>query len=93
MTSCCKYFSIRAGSVLTLLLLVCRTDYVTWNGPNASLRKGKNNSMAAGPNPAHSKGSVGTAGGPNPANRKGSQGLAKGSIYSMRNLETSSRSN
>merc|ERR1711953_102975 len=81
--------ALRKGPNDDLLL----TDYVTWNGPNASLRKGKNNSIAAGPNPANCKGSVGTAGGPNPANRKGSQGLAKGSIYSMRNLETSSRSN
>ena len=84
---------MRGCSGLILILIACRTDYVTWNGPNASLRKGKNNSIAAGPNPANCKGSLGSAGGPNPANRKGSQGLAKGSIYSMRNLETSTRSN
>ena len=91
MTSCCKYIDLSV--VIITIIIICRTDYVTWNGPNTSLRKGNNKSMAAGPNPANSRGSVGSAGGPNPANRKGSQGLAKGSIYSMRNLEASSRSN
>ena len=69
------------------------TDYVTWNGPNAALRKGQNQSIATGPNPNNCRGAVGRAAGPDPANRKGTRGLAKGSIYSIRNMETSTRSN
>jgi len=83
--------ALRKGPNDDLLL----TDYVTWNGPNASLRKGANASVAKGPNPANRRGPSGSAGakGPNPENRKGPQGLAKGSIYSSFKAELPLRAN
>jgi len=83
--------ALRKGPNDDLLL----TDYVTWNGPNASLRKGANASVAKGPNPANRRGPSGSAGakGPNPENRKGPQGLAKGSIYSSFKAELPPRAN
>ena len=76
-------------------LLPPRTDYVTWNGPNAALRKGAGTSVAKGPNPANVRGPAGraAAAGPDPANRRGPQGLAKGSIYSSFKSELPARSN
>merc|ERR1712227_410613 len=47
--------ALRKGPNDDLLL----TDYVTWNGPNASLRKGANASVAKGPNPANRRGPSG----------------------------------
>ena len=78
-----------------MIMFTFRTDYVTWNGPNASLRKGANASVAKGPNPANRRGPSGSAGakGPNPENRKGPQGLAKGSIYSSFKAELPLRAN
>jgi len=82
--------NLRKGPNDDLLL----TDYVTWNGPNAALRKGSNGSAAKGPNPANVKGPAGRSGakGQNPANRKGPQGLAKGSMYSSFKSELTIRS-
>ena len=80
MIFCCK--SIILVSSDFLIIDTIRTNYVTWNGPNAALRKGPNSAVAKGPNPENLRGPRARAGGPNPANRKGPQGLAKGSIYS-----------
>jgi len=83
--------ALRKGPNDDLLL----TNYVTWNGPNAALRKGPNSAVAKGPNPENMKGPCARVGpkGPNPENRKGPQGLAKGSIYSSFKAEAQIRAN
>jgi len=75
--------ALRKGPNDDLLL----TDYVVWNGPDTSNRKGTNkdlvhgsdNALANGPNPNNRRGGAGAALGPNPANRRGPQALNKGS--------------
>jgi len=65
------------------------TDYVVWNGPNASLRKGPNSKLAGGPNPSLRKGPLCASVGPNPALVKGPQVKTKGSM--IRNYENKPR--
>ncbi len=76
---------LRKGPNDDLLL----TDYVTWNGPDPTLRHGPDKASARGPNPSLRKGPKGAsinngegAKGPNPTLRKGpNPNLVKGSVF------------
>ena len=93
---------------VSISFFFCRTDYVTWNGPDPDLRRGTNRSLAKGPNAQLRRGASGGANGsrvvgssriargPNPNLRKGpAAGAAKGSIYAQarRDEEASTRGN
>lgn len=68
--------------------VICRADYVTWNGANPEFYKGQRN-LAHGSNAALRSEQTYKAYGPNPELCKGPQAaLSKGSIYSQ-NTSTS----